>query len=115
MLRSVVCTRVLPLAASLLPGNHSPSFFVDVTDGGWHQFGFSVRGQTVTMFFDCLVELGAIPLHRSSISLIRTDTVLSVGSKFSSNDEMDLYQVGFLKLQGIHKVWVHGKKQIGCR
>ena len=76
-----------------VPGaSSSPRFVMNLSDGKRHQFAFSVRGQSVTLYLDCVFEVTR-PLARSSMSIIGLKTVLSIASKYRERDEDNQFQV----------------------
>ncbi|CAH1774937.1 unnamed protein product [Owenia fusiformis] len=74
-----------------MPATRSPKFSVNLSDGQWHQFAFSVRGQSVTLYLDCILQRTK-QLERSSIPNIGVKTVTGVGSAFG--DKIKKHFVG---------------------
>lgn len=67
-----------------LPGVASPVFEADLADGLWHPISFSVKGQEITMFYDCENNITKSFL-RTRWPLITVNSVMSIGPFFKRN------------------------------
>lgn len=62
------------------------TFDASVNDLNWHRFGISVKGNSITLIFDCDRQITK-KLTRSMSSRIYTDGLLLMGVQLDENDE----------------------------
>ncbi|XP_064643405.1 uncharacterized protein LOC135497578 [Lineus longissimus] len=74
-----------------LPGKGSPRFFVNPSDGKWHQVAYSVKKDTVTLIYDCSLEVTR-PLERGPRPTIGVNTITSLGSIFGDESRGTLFE-----------------------
>ena len=74
------------------PGEDSPHFAVELSDDKWHQFAYSIKGQTATLYLDCNHVIQK-DLDRNSKSRIPSSTVISLGKTFAQRKQHPTFQV----------------------
>lgn len=62
------------------------SFDASINDLDWHRIGISVKGDSITLIFDCTKQITK-KITRSAMSRIQTDGLLFMGVQLDEEEE----------------------------